>query len=108
MGIINRTRVNIQNEGIADVVDLPDWEDDDWDNWSSNARNPPRIPDPNNAGQQIYQAPYVISVTSLKRLKQASDLMRYYLSTSRDPSAANMQWLTIKAFKIRRDGRGAI
>ena len=51
MGIINRTRVNLQNEGIADEADLVDWEDDDWENWRSNSRNPPRIPDPNNAGQ---------------------------------------------------------
>ena len=77
MGLSQRTRVNLQAEGITDVADLAEWEDNDWDNWRSNSRNPPRIPDPNNAGQQIYQAPYVISVTSLKRLKQASDLMRY-------------------------------
>jgi hypothetical protein len=90
MGLINRTRVNLQTEGITDVSDLADWEDDDWDNWSSNSRSPPRIPDLTNAGQQIYQAPYVISVTSLKRLKQASALVRYYISTNSAPSAADM------------------
>ena len=67
MGLSQRTCVNLQAEGITDVVDLAEWEDNDWDNWSSNSRNPPCIPDTNNANTQIYQAPYVISVTSLKK-----------------------------------------
>ena len=98
MGLSNRTREQLQAEGIDDVIDIKEWDEDDWDQFASNCKSPPRIPDPANPANLIYQQPFAVSVKSLKRLKLASALVRFYVSIDRAPSAANMQWAVIENF----------
>ena len=52
MGLFNRSRFDSLNtEGIMPVDDLAEWDDDGWDQWMSNCKNPDRIPDPTCASQ---------------------------------------------------------
>ena len=72
MGLKHRTRVYyIDVEGIENVDNLADWDDDDWDQWASNFKKTDRIQDPNNAANLIAQVPFPLSVKSLKRLNIA-------------------------------------
>ncbi len=99
MGLTNRTRLqSLLPEGIAFVADLAEWEDDDWDQWYANCRRPPKIQDPANVDALIDVLPFPVPVKSLKRLKLASRLVRFYQSVDRDLTAANMRWEVIKNF----------
>ena len=91
MGLTIRTRAQLGIEGITDIDDL-NWKPDEWDDFASNCRRPGQIPDPTNAAQLIHQAPFILPVRSLKRLKIASALVRHYRATGRPLSAANMMW----------------
>ena len=93
MGLSHRTRVQLQVDGVNDTSDLAEWTDDDWDQFATNCKRPDRIPDA--AGVLIHQAPFVIPVRSLRRLKVASHIARYYEATSRTMSAPNMQWNSV-------------
>ena len=95
MGLSDRTRDQLVIEGITDVADLSEWTDDRWDDFTTNCRRPGQIPDPANAANLIHQQPFVVPVRSLKRLKIASKMVRYYEQTDRALSAANMQWTTV-------------
>ena len=90
MGLSNRTRLQLQTEGIVDVADLAEWKSDEWDAFVSNCRSPPRIPDPANAANLIHQQAFAVPVRSLQRLKIASGLVRHYRDTARPLSAAKM------------------
>ena len=103
MGLSNRTRLQLQTEGIVDVADLAEWKSDEWDAFASNCRSPPRIPDPANAANLIHQQAFAVPVRSLQRLKIASGLVRHYRDTARPLSAANMQWNTqCENFHVQR------
>ena len=82
MGLYNRTRVDyIQEEGTLTITDLYDWEDEYWDQWWSICKNPDRIHDPTagaEVGALINQVPFSVPVRSLKRLRIASRVVRYY------------------------------
>jgi len=95
MGLSDRTRDQLDIEGITDVAYLSEWTDDQWDDFATNCRMPSQIPDPANAANLIHQQPFVVPVRSLKRLKIASKMVRYYEQTDRALSAANMQWTTV-------------
>ena len=66
IGLPNRMRVALDGQGITLVLDLGEWEDDDWDVWAGICRKPPHIVDHNNAAVTINQAPFVLSIKSLK------------------------------------------
>ena len=72
----------MNTEGITTVAELAEWKDDDWDQWKNKCNNPDRIPDLENPANLIHKIPFAISVKSLKRLKAASELVRYYESVS--------------------------
>ena len=97
MGLSNRTRVQLQLEGINMIPDLAEWDSEQWDDFNSNCRRPDMIPNPANPAQLIHQQPFLVPVRSLKRLKAASKMVKYYLATDRSLSAANMQWSTVVA-----------
>lgn len=104
MGLNNRTRVDsLDAEGISTVDDMAEWKDEDWDSWVVNCKKPDRIPDPANPGQLIVQAPFPISVKSIKRLKAAARLVRYYNSIGVTLTPGNISWDTIKNFELQRD-----
>jgi len=101
-GLENRTRVlSLDAEGISTIDDLAEWEDEDWDQWARNCKRPDKIEDPANPGQLIDTVPYPLSVKSLKRLKIASKLVRYYESVSVGITASNMSWAVLKNFSIQ-------
>ena len=83
MGLTNWTlTLSLNTEGITTVGELADWKDDDWDQRKKNCKKPDKILDPANPANLIHQTPFAISVKSLKRLKAASELVRYYKSVS--------------------------
>ena len=70
MGITALTRAQLVVEDVSNADDLSYWEDEDWDQFSSSCRRPGQILDANN--NLINQAPFIIPVRSLKRLKEDS------------------------------------
>ena len=101
IGLTNRTRVSyLLAERIDTIDDLGEWDDDDWDQWASNCKHPDKTQDPNDATLLLATVSYSLSVKSLKRLKLASKLVRYYESVSIEITAANMTWKVTKNFSI--------
>ena len=91
-------------EGINEVEDLEEFEDDDFDTIMTNLRKPTgTMPDPNHQGRGaaplVPILPYVFGAKSLKRIKIASLAVRYYNATSRDIDATNMHYTNyLKSF----------
>ena len=92
----------MNTEGIITVGELAEWKNDDWDQWKNNCKNPDTIPDPVNPANLIHQTPFAIPVKSLKRLKAASELIRYYDSVSIELTATKIRWKVIENYKIQR------
>ena len=67
MGLTALTRAQLVVEAVANADDLSDWEDDNWDKFSSSCRRLGQILDANN--NLINQSPFILLVRSLKRLK---------------------------------------
>ena len=102
MGLTHRTRtLSLNSEEIITVGELSEWKDDDWDQWNNNCKKPDRITDPANYANLIHQTPFAISVKSLKRLKAASELIRYYESVSIELTATKIRWPVIENYKIQ-------
>jgi hypothetical protein len=90
MAIPNATVVELVNEGINTVADLSEFDKDTIGQIAYNLRRPP-------AG-----APFVFGAKSQKRLIVACELVRYYETTGRALTAANIQWNTVmKNFEIQ-------
>ena len=64
-------------------------------------RKPDQIVDPNNPVNMINQAPFPLSVDSLKRLKIAASLVCYYENVATDLTAANICCLVLKSFEVQ-------
>ena len=107
IGLSNRTRVEMQNEGVLTVDDLDDFEDSDWDKIVENLRRPPRLPDPVNPGQVIAQNPFVMGARSTKRLKIAAAAVRFYKATDRAIEHGMMKWSTLTNFEIQNKALSA-
>lgn len=116
MGIPHATVVQMAREGIATVADLADFEEKSIKQLAENLRRPGgRVPDPNPAagpGATIPTPAFEFGAKSQKRLVVASELVRYYETTSRDPTAANIRWTHVmrnfhvqwEALKDEKDG----
>lgn len=99
-GLSNRTRLKLVAEGITNVEDMTEFEDEDWDNFAYTCKRPPQVADAN--GALVNVAPYELPVMSLRRLKVASELIRFYTDTGRTLSAANLMWNTVgKNFEVQ-------
>ena len=68
----------------------------------SNCKNPDRVQDTNNTANLIAQVPFKVSVKSLKRLKIAYKLIRYYDPVYIVLSATNIRWVVMNNFDIKR------
>ena len=104
MAIPNRTRVQLQSEGISDPSDLVDFDSDGIDCISNNLRKSggrEPDPDPNAApGSAIPAPPFIFGAKSQMRLASACDLVRYYEMVGRMITVDNMRWNpVIKNFK---------
>ena len=96
MALPHRTVLQLQHEGILTVGDLQDFDKECLSQIAETLRRPGgRIPDPNIGavvGTTIPTPPFVFGAKSQMRLRVACDLIRYYITTSRPLTAANIQW----------------
>ena len=100
MGLTGLTRAQLVVKGVANADDLNDWEDDNWDQFSSSCRRPGQILEKNN--DSINQAPFIIPVRSLKRLKEASNIASYYNDIIQALTPTNMRYQVISNFQVQR------
>ena len=96
MGLTALTRTQWVVEGVANANDISDWEDDNWGQFSSSCRRPGQILNANN--NLINQAPFILPVRSLKRLR----ISRYYNDIWRALTPANMRYQVISNFQVQR------
>ena len=106
MGIPHATVLQLQSEGITLVSDPADFNTTSLQQLTDNLRHPGgRVPDPNPAappGSTIPTPPFVFGAKSQRRIAVTSDLVKYYITVSRDLTAANLQWNTVmKNFDIQ-------
>ena len=106
MGLTALTRAQLVFEGVANADDLSNWEDEDQDQFSLSCRRLGQILDANN--KSINQAPFIIPVRSLKRLKETSNISRYYNNIERSLTPANMRYQVISNFQVQRKAIEAI
>jgi len=89
MAIPNATVVQLQTEGITNVDDLGEFDEDNLSQVATNLRRPP-------GGV----AAFTFGAKSQKRLLAAANLVRFYVTIGRDLTAVNMRWLTtVKNFE---------
>jgi hypothetical protein len=95
MGIPHPTVAQMHAEGITNVQDLADFDEESLQQLADNLRRPGgRVPDPNpNAapGITIPTPAFDFGAKSQKRLQVATDLIKYYDATGRDYTTANLQ-----------------
>jgi hypothetical protein len=96
MGIVNRTRLEMQRDGITHPEHLAEFTEEGFKALFSNLARPGgRVPNPDpgaDAGAMIHTPRFVLGVKSQLRLKAAANLVRYYQTCSRDITAPMMQW----------------
>ena len=97
MGIPHPTVVQLQTEGIVTVEDLEEIDKDTLKQIAKNLHKPAgRVPNPDDpAAGTIPTPPFVFGAKSMKRLKAASDLVRFYATIGQPVTAANMRWSPI-------------
>ena len=105
MALPQRTRVQLQAEGLTVVADLLDFDDDSLKQMADNLRRPGgTVQDPNPnaaAGAMIPTPAFVLGAKSQMRLKAAVNIAKYYQMVGRDLTAANMKWdQVIKNFTV--------
>ena len=104
MGLPNRTRLYLQQEGLDHPRDLVDFvKSDAWDQVLENCKRPPQVADPANPGQLMNQPPFRFPSKSLLRLKVAARVIEYYDRTGRDLTAGNLTWNRLANFQIEWD-----
>ena len=106
MGIPHATVMQLQSGGITLVSDLADFDKNSLQHLADNLRCPGgHVPDPNPgapAGSTIPTPPFVFGAKSQKCITVTCDLVKYYITVSRDLTVANLQWNTImKNFEIQ-------
>ena len=102
MGLSNRTRLQLAYEGIADLKDFKEFDDDGLDAIFSNLYKPPKVPATGAAAIAVgrlreIQA-YKVSAKSKMRLKGAMIIVKFYDDVGRPLDPDNMAWPVIKRF----------
>ena len=100
MGLTAPTRTQLVVEGVANANDLSDWEDNNWEQFSSSCRRPRQILDVNN--NLINQYQFILPVRSLERSKEASNVARYYNDIGQALTPANMRYQVISNSQVQR------
>ena len=96
MAIPFDTLAQMEEEGITNVSDLGQFEDDDFTALANNLRRPGgTIPDPNDAQRQIPNPGFMLGTKSLKRLKVAACAVRYYEAIGRTLTPRNMHYTNV-------------
>ncbi len=93
MGIPAATLPALAAEGIETPTDLTEFDAASIKQVVESLRKPgDYIPNPDGGGGTIPRPPYVLGAKSQARLTATSDLMRYYETTGRTASHANIAW----------------
>ena len=94
MGVQHATVIQLALEGIQTVDDLADFDKEALQQLADNLRRPGgRVPSPNPGvapGSTIPTPPFVFGAKSQKCLGIACELVWYYNTVGRNPTAANM------------------
>jgi len=99
MGLDERTIPEVAKEGLVEIADLKDFDEDDLDNIWENLRKPPQKL--NDKGKLENVAPFPISAKSQKRMLIATHAARFYDQVNRDITPAMMEWDTLKNFDLQ-------
>ena len=97
MGLSNQTHLQLQLEGTTMMGDMAEWDTDQWDDFATDCRRPVMVPGAADPAILVYQLTFLVPVCSLKRLKTASKMVKYYQEKDCALSVANMQWSTVLA-----------
>lgn len=120
MGIPAATVAKLADEGISTPDDLWNFDEKTLDKVAESLRRPhDRIPNPDPGappGATIPRPPYEISAQSLKRLLDASNLVRYFRTTGRELTPPTLRYDPViqdfatqwKALKDRKDDKNEI
>ena len=105
MGLSNRTRVHLQDEGIVEVDDLRDFVlGSSWDQVKENCKRPGQIMmevAPNAV--LTNQAAFQLHAKTLMRLKIGARVVDYYLKTDHPLLATHMLWDRLRNFQIEME-----
>ena len=96
-----RTRDKMDEEGIATIADLPEFDDKDIKALTEIFARPPRAT--NAGGNLVNQVPYKFPAKSQKRLKISAAITRYYDKTGRAVTPEMLKWPTLKSFSTQMD-----
>ena len=78
IGLTNKVRVILVDEGIVSINDLAEFCNNHWHQVVTNLKYPASLQDPDNDGQFIRAPTITLGAKSLERLKVASEAARYY------------------------------
>ena len=94
MGIPHATVVQLPVEGVTIILDLAEFDKETLQQLAENlCKLAGRVPDPNPGaapGAMIPTPPFTIRAKSQHHLGVACELVQYYQTVGRDPTAANM------------------
>ena len=86
----------LMTEGITNVMDLEEFNDEDIKSVQENLRKPAgTIVDPDDENERIARPSYVLGAKSVKRLKIAASAVRYYMTVGREITAENMHFQNV-------------
>ena len=105
MALLPGTRARLQIEGLSEVTDLQEFDEETFKQLVENLRKPGgtvQDPNPNAAAGAVIPTPaFIIGAKSQTRLKAAICIAKYYETVSRDLTPDNMQWNpVIKNFMV--------
>ena len=94
----------LSHEGIDELEDLVDFDDNAIKMVAGNMRKPVGdMEDPDNPVDCILITPKHLGAKAVLRLQAAAKLFTFYEDIGRDLTVANVTWKVIKAFKIEND-----
>eukprot|EP00957_Ditylum_brightwellii_P047124 3578547-Ditylum_brightwellii.AAC.1 len=101
MEVMKETLDQLGLEEIKKVEDLAEFSKENWKQVTENLkcsrgwmRNPDKVPGNNNPSK-IPQTPYPFGVRMQKRLQEASELTRYYITIGRRLTVSNTVYATV-------------
>ena len=60
------------------VYDMAEWDSGQWDDFETICRHSSMVPSAVDTAILVHQLPFLVPVHSLKRLKTASKMVKYY------------------------------
>ena len=101
MGLSVGLQLALQTEGIINVDDLGEFDDDHFKEISNNLRNPANVPSAADANVFVRGINHIIPARSLMRLKVAAELVRFYQAVDRPLTALGMSQTVCSVFALQ-------